>query len=200
MIDRNLYRETFSRLRASGEAKQEVLRKVKTMREKKRLPKLLRTAVIAAAMCGALAVTAGAVNVATDGALFRQFTIVWTGEHELTATDDQGNEVYITVADRGPVWEEDGRVFVTGGDGEAVDITERLAESGSFHAARDMTVVHEDGSEEIRTVTIDVTGTPEDWTAVQDNGDGSCITITSHDSEEAAPAGTAPAREAPAAG
>ena len=70
MIDRNLYRETFSRLRASGEAKQEVLRKVKTMREKKRLPKLLRTAVIAAAMCGALAVTAGAVNVATDGAFF----------------------------------------------------------------------------------------------------------------------------------
>ena len=42
MIDRNLYRETFSRLRASGEAKQEVLRKVKTMREKKRLPKLLK--------------------------------------------------------------------------------------------------------------------------------------------------------------
>ena len=186
MIDQRLYRETFSQLRASGEAKQEVLRKVENMKEKRRLPKLLRTAVIAAAMCGALAITAGAVNVATDGAFFRQFTIVWTGEHELTATDDQGNEVYITVADHGPVWEEDGRVFVTGGDGETVDITERLTENGSYRAARDMTVVHEDGSEEIRTVTIDVTGTPGDWTAVQDNGDGSCITITGHDTADAA--------------
>ena len=44
----------------------------------------------------------------------------------------------ITLVDGDVVTEEDGRVFVTGGDGEAVDITERLAESGSFHAARDM--------------------------------------------------------------
>lgn len=191
MIDERLYRETFSRLRASEEAKREVLRKMETVKQRKRMPKILRGAAIAAAVCAALAVTAGAVNVATDGAFFRQFTIVWTGEHELTATDDQGNEVYITVADQGPVWEEDGRVFVTGGDGGAVDITEELERDGSCCSVRDMTVVREDGSEEVRTVTIDVTGAPGDWTAVQDNGDGSCITITSHDGEEAAPAGEA---------
>lgn len=183
MIDPNLYRETFSRLHASESAKKEVL----FMKERKtaRLPKLLRGAAIAAAMCMALAVTAGAVNLATDGAFFRQFTIVWTGEHELVATDGQGNEVYITVADQGPVWEEDGRVFVTGGDGEAVDITEELAETGRYHAAYDMTVVREDGGEEVRTVTIDVTGAPGDWTAVQDNGDGIRVTITSQDAPAA---------------
>ena len=186
MIDRKLYRETFSRLRASEEAKREVLLKMETVKQRKRTSKILRGAAIAAAVAMALAVTAGAVNVATDGAFFRQFTIVWTGEHELTATDGQGNEVYITVADQGPVWEEDGRVFATGEDGETLDITEALEQNGSYRDSYEMTVVHEDGSEEIRTVTIDVTGVPGDWTAVQDNGDGSCITITSHDSGETA--------------
>ena len=186
MIDRKLYRETFSRLRASEEAKREVLLKMETVKQRKRTPKILRGAAIAAAVAMALAVTAGAVNVATDGAFFRQFTIVWTGEHELTATDGQGNEVYITVADQGPVWEEDGRVFATGEDGETLDITEALEQNGSYRDSYEMTVVHEDGSEEVRTVTIDVTGVPGDWTAVQDNGDDSCITITSHDSGETA--------------
>ena len=183
MIDQNLYRETFSRLRASERAKKEVL----FMKERKTgsLTKLLRGAALAAAMCMTLAVTAGAVNLATDGALFRQFTVVWAGENELLATDDQGNEVHITVSDRGPVWEEDGRVFVTGGDGEAVDITEELAETGRYHAAYDMTVVREDGGEEVRAVIIGVTGAPGDWTAVQDNGDGSRVTITSRDAPAA---------------
>lgn len=186
MIDKRMYRETFSQLRASEEAKREVLLKMETVKQRKRTPKILRGAAIAAAVAMALAVTAGAVNVATDGAFFRQFTIVLTGEHELTATDGQGNEVYITVADQGPVWEEDGRVFATGEDGETMDITEALEQNGSYRDSYEMTVVHEDGSEEIRTVTIDVTGVPGDWTAVQDNGDGSCITITSHDSGETA--------------
>ena len=44
-----------------------------------------------------------------------------------------------------------------------------------------MTVVHEDGSEEIRTVTIEVTGTPENWTVTQDNGDG--VAYVTADSE-----------------
>ena len=171
MIDRNLYRETFSRLRASGEAKQEVLRKVKTMREKKRLPKLLRTAVIAAAMCGALAVTAGAVNVATDGAFFRQFTIVWTSGDQYLARDDQGNAVSITLVDGDVVTEEDGRLILHV-DGEDIDITEELETEGVYDYAYDMEVVREDGSRETRTVTIEVTGTPENWTVTQDNGDG----------------------------
>ena len=77
MIDEKLYCETFSRLRASEKAKEEVFHKMKNKTHARRLPKLLRTAAIAAVMAMALAVTAGAVNYATDGALFRQFRIAF---------------------------------------------------------------------------------------------------------------------------
>lgn len=67
MIDKRLYQETFSHLRASDQAKQEVFQKMQEMKHRKRMPRVLRGAAIAAAMVMALAVTAGAVNVATDG-------------------------------------------------------------------------------------------------------------------------------------
>ena len=85
MIDKKLYCETFSRLHASEEAKKEVFQMTK--KKGARIPKLLRGAAIAAAMTMALAVTAGAVNIATDGEFFRQFTIVWTGEDSMRAVD-----------------------------------------------------------------------------------------------------------------
>ena len=62
MIDKKLYCETFSRLHASEEAKKEVFQMTK--KKGARIPKLLRGAAIAAAMTMALAVTAGAVNIA----------------------------------------------------------------------------------------------------------------------------------------
>ena len=119
----------------------------------------------------ALAVTAGAVNVATDGALFRQFTIVWTSGDQYLARDDQGNAVSITLVDGDVVTEEDGRLILHV-DGEDIDITEELETEGVYDYAYDMEVVREDGSRETRTVTIEVTGTPENWTVTQDNGDG----------------------------
>ena len=67
------------------------------MKHRKRMPRVLRGAAIAAAMVMALAVTAGAVNVATDGEFFRQFTIVWTSGNQYLAQDNQGNEVYVTI-------------------------------------------------------------------------------------------------------
>ena len=63
MIDKRLYQETFSHLRASDQAKQEVFQKMQEMKHRKRMPRVLRGAAIAAAMVMALAVTAGAVNV-----------------------------------------------------------------------------------------------------------------------------------------
>ena len=96
MIDKRLYQETFSHLRASDQAKQEVFQKMQEMKHRKRMPRVLRGAAIAAAMVMALAVTAGAVNVATDGEFFRQFTIVWTSGNQYLAQDNQGNEVYVT--------------------------------------------------------------------------------------------------------
>ena len=84
------------------------------MKERKtaRLPKLLRGAAIAAAMTMALAVTAGAVNLATDGELFRQFTIIWSEDNHYVAQDDQGNQVDITLMDGDLVTEEDGRLIL----------------------------------------------------------------------------------------
>ena len=68
MIDKDLYRETFSRLCASDEAKKEVFHMMEKQK-KIRIPKLLRGAAIAAVMTMALAVTAAAANAATDGML-----------------------------------------------------------------------------------------------------------------------------------
>ena len=171
MIDKRMYRETFSQLRASDQAKQEVLQKMQEMKQRKRMPRVLRGAALAAAMVMALAVTAGAVNVATDGALFRQFTIVWTSGDQYLARDDQGNAVSITLVDGDVVTEEDGRLILHV-DGEDIDITEELETEGVYDYAYDMEVVREDGSRETRTVSIRVTGSPEAWTATQDNGDG----------------------------
>ena len=73
MIDEKLYRETFSRLRASDEAKQEVIMRTADMNEKKtRRPlKALRAAAIAAMLTVALAVTADGrdVDVTVTGTL-----------------------------------------------------------------------------------------------------------------------------------
>ena len=69
------------------------------------------------------------------------------------------------------VTEEDGRLILHV-DGEDIDITDRLEADGVYTYAYDMEVVHEDGSRETRTVSIQVTGSPEQWTATQDNGDG----------------------------
>ena len=157
MIDKRLYQETFSHLRASDQAKQEVFQKMQEMKHRKRMPRVLRGAAIAAAMVMALAVTAGAVNVATDGEFFRQFTIVWTSGNQYLAQDNQGNEVYVTVAAGEPVTKENGRLILHA-QGEEIDITEAMETAGAYHYAYDMDVVHEDGSRETRTVTIDVTG------------------------------------------
>ena len=182
MIDPKLYCETFSRLHASEEAKKEVLQ----MKEKKRMrmPKILRGAAIAAAMTMALAVTAGAVNLATDGELFRQFTIIWSEDNHYVAQDDQGNQVDITLMDGDLVTEEDGRLILHM-NGENIDITEELEAEGVYACAYDMEVVHEDGSRETRTVSIQVTGSPENWTVTQDNGDGIAYETTGGTGEAA---------------
>ena len=137
-------------------------------------------AAIAAAMVMALAVTAGAVNVATDGEFFRQFTIVWTSGNQYLAQDNQGNEVYVTVAAGEPVTKENGRLILHA-QGEEIDITEAMETAGAYHYAYDMDVVHEDGSRETRTVTIDVTGDLDRWTVSQDNGDGTSYETVSGD-------------------
>ena len=190
MIDQKLYRETFSQLHASQESKEEVIHMRKKTSAK--LHKLLRGAAMAAAMCMALAVTAGAVNIATDGELFRQFTVIWSGENSLVAVSDQGEKVEITMVPEGQVTVENGRMILHAQGGE-IDITDEIETMGSYHCAYDMTVVHDDGSEEVRTITLEVRGTLENWTLTQDNGDGTSYTTSS---EDAAGSETIPAASA----
>ncbi len=200
MIDQRMYRETFSKLCASEEAKREIIERMTTQTKTyKRRP--LRTLGLAAAVVAVLCVTAGAVNAATGGELFQRFTIVWAGEDRLRAVDTAGNEVMVTMAGSELVTKEDGRLFLSA-DGKKIDITEAMERDGGYHYAYEMTVVHEDGSEEIRTVTIDVTGGTDQWTVTQDNGDGTAYTLvgTEDEVEEVDIALGTGTREGPSAG
>lgn len=183
MIDERVYRETFSRLRASQQAKEEVFQMMETRKHNRRLPKVLRGAAIAAVMVMALAVTAGAVNVATDGELFREFLITWVEDDNLVAVDDQGNQVYITLDQSGEdlVTKENGRLILHAN--QDIDITDELVEKGSYHYEYEAKAVWEDGSQEVRTITIDVTGDLDSWTVTRSNGGDVSDTVTSGESE-----------------
>lgn len=187
MIDKNLYCETFSRLCASEEAKKEVFQMMEEKQNRTRTPKLLRVAAIAAAMVCVLAVTAGAVNMATDGALFQSLREVWSDGYETRyeAVDEAGNVMDITVVAGASVTIEDGRMILHAVY-ENIDITDEIAESGAYH--REWVL-------EQRTVTVDVTGTQEDWTLVEEvtdqEGNIYRSTVTSDDMVADANIGTA---------
>lgn len=162
MIDENLYREAFSRLRASDEAKQEVIMRITNGNETKvRRPlKALRAAAIAAMLTVALAVSA---NAASNGMLFENLRIVWQTDSQIMLEDDQGNQVMVTgvCADAEL---RDGKLMLTVDDAE-YDITADIEENGSYSA----TVETAGG----QAVDVTVIGTLEDysiWTSVADGG------------------------------
>lgn len=173
MIDERVYCETFSKLHASREAKEEVFRMMETRKQARRLPRVLRVAAMAAVMVMALAITAGAVNEATDGMLFRQLQITWVGadSNTLLAQDEDGNRVYLYTEPsiEEQVTQEDGRLILHAD--QDIDITDELAEKGSYHYEYDVTADWEDGREKTWTVTIDVTGDPESWSVTRSDGD-----------------------------
>lgn len=172
-MDPNLYRETFSQLRASEKAKEEVFQMMEN-KKTRRLPGLARMAVMAAMMAMALAVTAGAVNLATDGMLFH---ILWSRGNEMELVDDAGNHVHVTVADVEVVQEKDGRLLIQAG-GDSIDITDELAEQGHYHYEYAIGTAAEESSEAAPAVTIDVTGDLDHWTATQSDGSGVSYTTT----------------------
>lgn len=190
MIDKKLYCETFSRLHASEKAKKEVFQ-MKEDKKRVRMPKLLRAAALAAALAMALAATAGAVNLATDGAFFQTLREVWTDGYEThyEAVDETGNVVEITATQGCSVTAEDGRMLLHVA-GENIDITDGIESDGAYHYEKVM---------ERRTIVADVTGTREDWTLVEEvtDGDGNIyrITVTSGDMAADIQTGTAAVRE-----
>ena len=152
MMDERLYRETFSRLRASGEAKKEVLVKMNEMNEKKtmRRPlKALRAVAMAAVLTLALAVSA---NAATNGELFENMRIIFQDDSRIVLESDEGARVEVTgvFADAKL---EDGKLILFVDDAQ-FDITDEIAENGVYTGT-----VKTAGGED---VGVTVTGTLED--------------------------------------
>lgn len=187
MIDKKLYCETFSRLCASEKAKKEVFQMAEEKKRQVRMPKLLRTAAIAAAMTCALAVTAGAVNMATDGMFFQTLREVWSDGYETRyeAVDEAGNVIDITAVAGASITTENGRMILHAVN-EDIDITDEIEETGAYHQEWVM---------EQRAVTVDVTGTQEDWTLVEEvtdqEGNIYRSTVTSGDMAVGVQTGTA---------
>ena len=129
MIDKRLYCETFSRLCASEEAKKEVFQMMKEKKEAKRLPRVLRAGAIAAVMTVVLAVSAGAADLASGGALFRSLREVWSDGYETRyeAVDQDGNQLMFSVSAGARIEKrDDGKVMVLCAAGEEVNITENM--------------------------------------------------------------------------
>lgn len=152
MIDEKLYRETFSRLRASDEAKKEVLVKMNEMNGKKTLRRplrALRAVALAAMLTLALAVSA---NAASNGALFENMRIIFQDDSRIVLENDAGARVEVTgvFAD---AQLEDGKLILTVDNAE-FDITDEIAENGVYTGT-----VKTAGGED---VGVTVTGTLED--------------------------------------
>ena len=162
MIDEKLYRETFSRLRASDEAKEEVLLKMNEMKEKKSMKrplKALRALAMAAVLTLALAVTA---NAASNGTLFDNLRIIWQDGSHIVLEDDNGARVEVIGAYVNAEL-QDGKLMLTVDDATAIDITEQIVKNGSYTAT-----VNRGGEE----VNITVTGSLEDWDITTSCEDG----------------------------
>lgn len=164
MMDERLYRETFSRLRASDEAKKEVLVKMNEMNKKtmRRPLKALRAVAMAAVLTLALAVTA---NAATNGELFenmRIIRIIFQDDSHIVLENDAGERVEVTgvFADAKL---QDGKLILSVDNAE-FDITKDIAENGVYHG----TVKTAGGTD----VGVTVTGTLEDYEVQLSSQDG----------------------------
>lgn len=184
MIDKNLYRETFSRLRASDEAKKEVLMKMNETKKTMRRPwKVLRTVGMAAVLTLALAVSA---NAASGGGLLEGFyqSLVIT----FTTADGSAESVQVNVSEGVPesavsgliieghgsafTEERDGRLYLKV-DGGETDITDELTENGTY------TTELEDGT------SITVQGTVEDHMILTSaEGSNTYYVTTSRDGQD----------------
>ena len=180
MIDKRLYCETISRLCASEEAKKEVFQMIKEKKRIKRLPKALRAGAIAAAMTMALAVTAGAADMATGGALLRSIREVWSDGYETRyeAVDQDGNQLMFSVSEGARIEKrDDGKVMVLCAAGEEVDITGAMAKDGTAYTNH---FTSEDVETEYKlgiTVATETDGEPDENGVVN----SSVVTVTGND-------------------
>ena len=135
-MDRQLYRDTFSKLHASQDRIQEVLSMTQEMSTtQKRKHRMRRSVLLTAAVIASLCVCAGAANAATGGELAQRITyrigeMLQINDYKMVAQTDEGGQVivYGTPVD---LTKEDGRVLLNVGEG-TLDITEELEENNAY--------------------------------------------------------------------
>lgn len=173
MMNQTLFRETFSQLHASEEAKKEIFAMAEKRKMRKTSP-LVRAVGLAAVLTIALAVTAGAVNIATGGMLFQ---VLWSDGKQMELENEQGERVHVTLGEEELFREADGRLLLCMA-GEEEDITEALQKTGHFEKVFEVEDPQPDGTAERRTVRVEITGSIDAWTGVWDYGDGVTYTAT----------------------
>lgn len=159
MMDERLYRETFSRLRASDEAKKEVLVNMNETKKTRRPLKALRAVALAAMLTLALAVTA---NAASNGMLFENMRIIFQDNSHIVLENDAGERVEVT-GTFAHAELRDGKLILTVDDAE-FDITDEIAKNGVYTG----TVKTAEGED----IGVTVTGTLEDCQVQLDFQDG----------------------------
>ncbi len=164
MIDERVYCEAFSRLRASDEAKQEVLHQMEIRKNEKKV-RPLRAMGMVAAIVAALCVTAGAVNAATGGELFRSFTVTMKGG-QMELEDEDGNIVGAFLAG-GEVERVDGRLILKA-FGREEDITDALERDGFYRMEDELNGL---------PAAVEVRGDAEEW-SVTSTVDGQSVTYS----------------------
>ena len=146
------------------------------MTEQKNVHKKSRAALVALAACAALCISAGAVNVATDGVIWEKlYNLVQINAFKSEAQLGGGETVTLYLADV-DLKNRDGRAILVV-SGEETDITDALNQEGKYHYERS------DGG---TVCTVDVTGTPEHWSmdiaTYDEDGESSMVfTKTSED-------------------
>ena len=172
MMHETLFRETFSQLRASDEAKREVLSMIET-RQNRQTRRIGRVVGLAAALIAALAVTAGAVNLFTDGELFHTFSVIWSDGYKMELEDEAGNQTtaYLTNAE---VVNTDGRVILQVA-GQEIDITQAMEQEGYYRF-----------EEEQMGLVVEVEGDTKHWTVTQSLEEGNISYSFTGGSEESA--------------
>ena len=180
MFDPTEYRNACGGLRLSREKLEEIMKTTEQNRQKKRRASV-RTALVAAALCAALAVSAGAAYPNALEAILagiRSRTPVGDYREELVL--DNGERVTALREVGAYVEEREDRVILTV-DGEETDITEELARDGEY------LWTHQDQGAKVQVrVWLDETGHPwleSSLTAAEGEDGSGMVTVTEYGGE-----------------
>lgn len=185
MFDLRLYHEACRELRAPEEKIEEILTMTKTGSIKKRV-RPMRTLLVAAAAVAMMAVGVSAANPEVMQGIFARITTVVRVDEfrqEMTTTD--GEQITVLSVPKIEIENQDGRAVLVI-DGEQTDITDALAEEGSY--------TYEKSTQQGTRLLVAVNGSgAEDWTmevSVYENGE-EVLSYQANSGEDSVGIGTA---------